>query len=279
MPNSMPNRVAIGKSGAGRYDFKRNTEATIDLEDADAYVNEDYQCENMHVLVKDYMDDIEANPSVEGMRSASRKYRSEIYRLEAELKAGEIGIDSYPDPESWNLDVEKYGIQRDEWEDDDFCHSRAVLELKAVDRINELRNQSLETQYAKYQGDFPDGPSEVEISINSDEADSVYSGTVMDQNLKPTMPYEDGRSTYVESMRRSIIQKLNSEGAAIPNDEVLKALIQVSSNKTSTAYLLRRSGLNRFDGNSQFTEVVVVPSQRETERVDLGTKAISEGWL
>lgn len=35
MATLSPNRVLIGKSGAGRYDFKHNTEAEIDLVDAD----------------------------------------------------------------------------------------------------------------------------------------------------------------------------------------------------------------------------------------------------
>lgn len=33
MSNFIPNRVNAGKKGAGRFDFKRNSEATIDLED------------------------------------------------------------------------------------------------------------------------------------------------------------------------------------------------------------------------------------------------------
>jgi hypothetical protein len=35
MADINPNRVNIGKAGAGRYDFKRNTEASIDLEEAE----------------------------------------------------------------------------------------------------------------------------------------------------------------------------------------------------------------------------------------------------
>lgn len=267
MSNLNPNRVSVGKKGAGQFDYKQNSEADIDLEDTivdsdvsdydeDAEFGGHWQSdhETLMEVESDYMADIEANPSAEGLTAAVAKYRKEIKRFEVALQHRGASPSQFPGREWWNV-PKGHRITVDEEDSDAFCLSAAIIEMKAVDRINEIRNQKLTADYGKYRGEFHDGPDEIEITTNT----------------------EYGNNTATVGRKRdsyAVTPSIQSGAVNEVNEVVAKAKVS----DTGAAYLIARK-FDSYNGEPEFYDVLVTPSTREIERLDLDNKAINEGWL
>lgn len=269
MSDFVPNRVMSGKIGAGRYDFKHNTEASIELEEAES---SEYHCESMHELVRDYMSDIEGNPTIDGIRAASKKYRSEAIRFEESLMTGAAGTDSYPDPDSWDLSDDLSDSR--EASSEGFCLSATVLELRGVARINEIRNLELAERYGNAE------QSDIEISIRDSKMD--YSGTIKSEQVDADLISQidpEYRSSF--AMFRAVERSVPAPDGRSTHwwNDVRKALRSSHENGNNTAYLLTRSGYDRVTMEGTFSEVAITPSIRGIERSKLESQSISEGWL
>lgn len=274
---NIPNRVTAGKSGAGRFDFKQNSEAEIDLVD-DGIDNMEFgdgvygdyprNYEKLADLESDYMRDVEADPTIEGMEAAVAKYRREAIRFELEVMTGQANRENYPDKDWYEIPSDN-GWMSEEMDDDDFYLTPALLEDRALKRVNEVRKQQLESQYGKYRGEFPEGPAEIELSTTTEHG--KWSGTIVKERV----------AGYEESiqMRHSVAMAITSTNAGVAINEVNKAVKEAHDSGTGAAYVLARTGFNAETRKPEYNEVLVVPSKRETERIGLGTKAISEGWL
>lgn len=287
MGSYKPNRVMAGKRGAGRFDFKRNAESDIEL-----YNEHEYRCESMHELVIDYMDDIEANPTIEGVCAASKKYRSEAVRFEEALKDGTAGLESYPDPDSWDLEDRNDASDRFylpgsdlyisglEGRSDEFCLTSALLELKAVARVNEIRNMELAEKYKEYNNGSLAEPSEIEISVRDSVTD--FSGTVQKVDASFDTSLVSG-----EEYRSSFLMLLPIEKVALNVNgrpghswaNAREALKNSHQTGYGAAYRLQRYEHDPVTMSGVFSEVIIEPSVREVERSKLESPAISEGWL
>jgi hypothetical protein len=269
MNNMNPNRVNAGKAGAGQFDFKCNSEADIELVDMEfgdgVYGDYPHNYDTVMELESAYMEDIEADPTHDGLMAAIRKYRREAVRFELELKSGDANRDNYPDKEWFNL-PENHGMGMDETDDEEFYLTPALLEVRAVARINEIRQQQLEAQYGKYRSEFAEGSPEIQISTTTEHG--KWTGYV-EQKMT-----EDDRAR-----NRIVGRAITSTDAETAINEVKEVVKQSRGSGIGAAYRITRKGFDTYTGEPEFNEVLVVPSEREVERINLGTKAISEGWL
>jgi hypothetical protein len=116
MTDLNPNRVTTGKAGAGRYDFKRNTEAEIDLVDEDSQVvlplSRQYGPDTdirlrAAALNDEILEDFKKNPTVDNhleLLRANADIISEVVKARKKAFGGSSRIDQdYPIPGYKNI--------------------------------------------------------------------------------------------------------------------------------------------------------------------------------
>jgi hypothetical protein len=270
-----------GVSKGRRYAAKAKSKANIYLDEDP----EDWERGGIHSpydpwddIDEGYAAAIEKNPTAEGVAAAAEKYRKEIVRVENYMskwirKEAMLHLSKVLHQKS----LKELGLSVDECESKNFVYYASFMEVKAVARVNEIRNQRLEDSYGKYHGEFPEGPSEIEMTVSN--AKGEWSSVIQrgaKGNKSPLLikpGYEDS-----EAMRRSVHRAIDGTNASASYSEMGDAVKLSYDSGFGASYLLTR----RFDihsGQAEFSEVLIVPSKRETERIDLGTPAINEGWL
>lgn len=282
MGRDNPNRISAGKKGAGRFDYKRHTESDLELcsENIEDYERGGFYSpyDQWDDIKSSYLSDIEENPTAEGVAAAAKKYRKEIVRL-GETMNRSLHKDAAirMRKELVQKSLKGLGLGITECDSKNFSYDASAMEVQAVARVNDIRNRQLEEKYGKYSGEFPEGPAEIELTTSNFKGE--WSGVIRrgtKGNRSPLLikpGYEES-----EAMRRSVHRAIDGTAADASYPELGDAVKFDHDSGFGASYLLTR----RFDVHAEkavFSETLIVPTERETERIELGTKAISEGWL